>query len=213
VPTSVESPAFEATRGLRRALDLVSIYRLWQAPFQTRKFEPIRRHNDLTAITRVLDVGCGPAINTDSFPQGADYLGLDINPRYVAHARRRTGRRFLATDVTTWRPDPDVHFDFVLVNSFFHHVDDAATRRILRHLATVMGPGGYVHVVDLVLPARSGLARTLALWDRGEYPRPLERWRELLTESFETVVFEPFPIRFAGRSLWDLVYFKGRPKA
>jgi SAM-dependent methyltransferase len=193
-------------------LELVPVYRLWQAPFQSRKFDPIRRHNDLDGVSRVLDIGCGPGINTAAFPARCDYLGLDINPRYTAHAQRRTGRRFLTTDVTAWRPDPDARFDFVLVNSFFHHVDDEAARRILGHLPSAIAPGGHVHVVDLVLPERAGVARTLAHWDRGDYPRPLERWRELFGEAFRTVVFEPFSIRVGGRSLWELVYFKGAPR-
>ncbi len=32
-------------------------YRLWQAPFAGKKFEPVVAHNDLSCVRRVLDVG------------------------------------------------------------------------------------------------------------------------------------------------------------
>ena len=40
------------------------------------------------AAQTVLDVGCGPGTNAPHFAH-ADYLGVDINPSYVATAARR----------------------------------------------------------------------------------------------------------------------------
>ncbi len=48
--------------------------------------------------------------------------------------------------------------------------------------------------------------------DRGEYPRPLEEWREHFTSAFEPVVFEPYPLGAAGMTLWNMIYFKGRAR-
>jgi SAM-dependent methyltransferase len=206
VENSLASP--EPVRGVRRSLESVAVYRLWQAPFQGKKFAPILRHNDLRQARRVLDVGCGPAINTAFFSSG-EYLGLDINPRYISYARRRTGREFLVADMTKWAPEGREGFDFVLVNSYFHHVDDHYARQILQRLPAAMAPGAHIHIVDLVLPQRPGIARTLARWDRGQYARPLEQWRSLFGEFFEEVVFEPYAIRVAGVALWELLYFKG----
>ena len=64
------------------------VYGLWQRPFAGRKFEPIEHHNDLARVRRVLDVGCGPGTNAARF-EAAEYVGLDINPGYVAFARRK----------------------------------------------------------------------------------------------------------------------------
>jgi len=123
------------------ALEHTLAYRLWQAPFADKKLAPLFVHNDLRAVRRVLDVGCGPGTNTRHFSH-ADYVGVDINPRYIAYARRRYGREFLVADVTAG-PDLGARFDCVLVNSFLHHVDDAEAHRVLRHLAPLLTTDGH----------------------------------------------------------------------
>jgi trans-aconitate methyltransferase len=186
-------------------------YRVWQAPFAERKLAPLMAHNDLSRARRVLDVGCGPGTNTQHFA-GADYLGIDFNPAYIESARRRHGREFVVADVTTYEVSHEQRFDLILANSLFHHIDSANVRRILAHLSTLLADDGYVHVFDLVLPERPSISRFLARADRGEYPRPLEEWRELFTSAFEPVVFEPYPLGTAGMTLWSMVYFKGRAR-
>jgi SAM-dependent methyltransferase len=165
----------------------------------------------LSAIRRVLDVGCGPGTNTRHFAH-TDYLGLDMNLSYIASARRRHRREFVATDVRDYVAPPDSRFDFILVNSFLHHIDLAATRRILAHLSTLLTDDGHVHILDLVMPETPSLARTLASWDRGEFPRGIEEWRQILTESFAPVVFEPYSLELFGVTLWKMLYFKGKPR-
>jgi hypothetical protein len=69
-----------------------------------------------------------------------------------------------------------------------------------------------MHIMDLVLPSAPSVSRLLAHADRGDYPRPLEAWRELFTRAFEPVVFEPYPLGAGGVTLWNMVYFKGRAR-
>jgi SAM-dependent methyltransferase len=188
-----------------------SAYRLWQAPFAGQKFAPIARHNHLGTVRRVLDVGCGPGTNTRYF-ETADYLGLDINESYLAYARRRYRRKFLTTDVCRYTGEGDGRFDFILINSFLHHVDDAAAVDILRRLARLLDPQGFVHILDLVLPADPGIARFLARNDRGAFPRATSRWQAMFEDVFRGVVYEPYRLTLGGLTLWQMVYFKGGPK-
>jgi len=191
-----------------RLMENTVAYRLWQTPFAEKKLVPLYAHTDPARARRVLDVGCGPGTNTAHFAS-ADYLGIDINPAYIESARQRHGREFIVADVTKYNVVPEQRFDLILANSLFHHIDSASTRRILAHLATLLSDDGYVHIFDLVLPARASISRFLARADRGEYPRPLDEWHELFTSAFEPVVFEPYPLGAAGITLWNMIYFKG----
>ena len=192
-------------------LDRPLAYRLWQAPFAEKKFEPILAHNDLSCVRRVLDVGCGPGTNTHHFTD-AEYLGIDLNEKYIADARQRHRRDFLVADVTSYTASPEERYDFIFVNSFLHHIDTANSNRILEHLSTLLTEDGHVHILDLLLPEDRTLARLLARWDRGKFSRRLEEWREIFSGIFEPVVFEPFVLTGLSLTLWEMVYFKGRAK-
>jgi len=184
------------------------IYRLWMAPFAEQKFTPISAHNDLSRTRRVLDVGCGPGTNAGHFAH-TDYLGIDWNARYIESARRRHKGRFLVADAETLVVPPGEGFDFILANSLLHHIDLTATKRLLAHLSGLLTDDGHIHIVELVLPPRSGIPYALARSDRGRFSRPSEEWRSIFSELFQPVVFEPFSLSVAGVELWNMVYFKG----
>jgi len=192
-----------------RIMDQTTAYRLWQAPFLHQKFVPILNQNDLGTVQRVLDVGCGPGTNHPYF-KGRDYLGIDINEQYIEYARRKFGGRFEVADVTKYKVDDDEKFDFVLLNSLLHHLDDEETDSVLGSLSSVLSDDGHVHIIDLVLPDERGIPRFLAMNDRGDHGRPLVRWREIFSKHFEPVVCVLFSIDMLGVSLWQLVYFKGK---
>jgi SAM-dependent methyltransferase len=192
------------------------VYRLWMAPFAEKKFAPIVANNDMRQISRVLDVGCGPGTNASHF-SGIDYLGIDLNPQYIQDAKSRypgsQGRtRFLTEDAAKFVSPAGEQFDFVLVNSFLHHVDDSIATSILGNLRNCLSENGSVHILELVLPKSPSIPRFLARADRGNFPRPLEHWRSLFERFFETVSFEPYDLGGLGFCLWKMVYFKGKAR-
>lgn len=190
-------------------LDHPRVYRLLQAPFVGRKLRPFLATGAAERARRVLDVACGPGTNAPCFDP-ATYTGIDLDPRRVAHARRRFGGRFHVADARTFTPEE--RFDCILVNSFLHHLDDDDAAAVLRRLAGLLTDDGRVHVLDLVLPERPGLARWLARRDRGDHPRPLEAWRALLEDALDPLAFEPYAVRGMGVALWHMVYFRGRAR-
>ena len=194
-----------------KLLERPEVYLAWQRPFVASKLGPVWRHNDRSTIRRVLDVGCGPGTNSAEFA-GLDYLGVDLNPAYIAHARRKHGDRFEVADVRSDAIPGKGTYDFVLVNSLLHHLDDGAVSSLLADVRAYVSADGHVHVIELELPEQRGIPRTLALRDRGDHPRSLPAWRALLTERFDEVVFEPFAVPSRGPMLWSMVYFKGSPK-
>jgi SAM-dependent methyltransferase len=193
---------------LDEVLDSSLVYLAWQAPFIGAKVRPFLRHNDLKQLGRVLEVGCGPGTNAQLFHE-TDYLGIDLNPRYIATARRRFGPKFVQADVREYQPEADARFQTVFMNSLLHHLDDDAVRSLLQKLSQVVSPEGHVHILDLVLPPQRSVARWLAQRDRGEFPRPLEAWQTMFSDVFQPAVFEPYTVAVGGVPLWQMVYFKG----
>jgi SAM-dependent methyltransferase len=192
-------------------LERTFVYRAWQAPFVKQKFAPVLKRNDLSRARRVLDVACGPGTNTRHFAH-ADYLGIDVNESYVEDARRRYGREFLAADACKLDGVCKEPFDFILVNSFLHHLDTKDVVEVLSSLDLRLAPDGHIHILELVLPEDRSIARLLAKWDRGDFSRPLPEWQGLLSKIFTQVLFEPYTISAMGTVLWNMVYFKGKPK-
>jgi len=192
------------------------IYRLWMATHGEQKFAPIARRIDTERIYRVLDVGCGPGTNANYFSK-VEYLGIDLNEQYIRDAERRYGdspggRRFLAVDAAKFVAPPDERFDFVLVNSFLHHVDENTAKGVLSNLSNLLTKDGHVHIIELVLPENASLARIMARSDRGDFPRPLEKWRQMFSECFDPVNFEPFDVDILGIPFWKMVYFRGKAR-
>ena len=192
-------------------LDHTVVYRLWQAPFAEQKFVPVLANNDLRRVRRVLDVGCGPGTNTGHFTQ-VDYLGIDFNQRYIESARRRHKRDFVVADVRNYRVTPGEQFDFVLANSFLHHLSTEHVLGILSHLRSLLTKDGHVHALELVMPEERSIARLLARWDRGDFARPAEEWRWIFGQHFEPVLIDFYPLTLMGTTLWNMVYFKGKPR-
>lgn len=189
----------------------VTAYRLWQAPFAEKKLAPLLQHNDVGKARRVLDVGCGPGTNANHFNH-SEYLGLDWSKSYVAYAKRRFSGEFIVADVCSYEPPPGILYDFILVNSFLHHINEEHSLRILFKLKDLLTKDGHVHILDLVMPERVGVPRLLAKWDRGDFARPLEKWRSLFSLNFEPVLIEPYALTVFGITLWNMVYFKGKAR-
>jgi SAM-dependent methyltransferase len=198
-------------RALDYLLEQTIVYSLWQAPFAADKVAPILAHNNIDQVRRVLDVGCGPGTNTHLFSK-SDYLGVEMNPRYVEYARKKFNRRFVVADVTQYQDDAGGNFDFVLLNSFLHHIDLDSTNSVLHRVKKWLSPDGYMHIIELTSPGDHSIAQFLADWDRGKFTRPLAEWREIFSQHLEIDIFEPFPVGLLGKPLWHFVYCRGKAK-
>jgi SAM-dependent methyltransferase len=189
-----------------RILEYPAVYGAWQAPFASRKFAPVERQLVRREVRRVLDVGCGPGTNALRFAS-ADYVGVDINDRYLAIARARYRGRFVHANLETADLEGIGTFDTILVNSFLHHLPDDSVVRVLSQLQQRLEPNGRVHLLELVDPERRSLAKVMARLDRGRFARPLAEWRTLFETHLEPVVIEPYEL---GGGLWSMVYFQGK---
>ncbi len=198
-------------RARDRLLEVPLVYRLWQAPFAGRKLMPFLERVGPLEGRRLLDVGCGPGTNAPALA-AADYVGIDINPEYIATAQRRFGGRFLVGDVSDPSVLPDERFDIVFANSLMHHLPDDATDRLIGRMAAITAPEGRVHVLDLVLPDRWSPAKLLARLDRGQHPRPVAEWHALFGRHCRIEHAEVYALGLPGVPLWWMIYLVGARK-
>ena len=200
---------------VKDVLDHPTLYRLWQAPFVRQKLRPLLAEGTIDKATSVLDVGCGPGTNTVAFAHVPRYVGVDLNPAYVAFAQKRYNRDFRVADVTKDLPEGET-FDLIFMNSLMHHLSDAGAVHLLESLPARLAPGGEIHILDLVL-SDYGLPRKLALADRGEHPRPVTAWRSLVGETLEVVDVTSYYLHVGPVNLWEMIHLKavgelvGRP--
>jgi SAM-dependent methyltransferase len=138
---------------------------------------------------RILDIGCGTGAILDYLPREVDYVGYDLNPRYVEAARRRYLHRgrFSCARVEE-APEEPGGFDLVLATAILHHLDDSEADRLLASAYRHLRPGGALVTLDPVRhPGQSKVARLLVALDRGQRVRTPEGYRDLAAAHFPSV--------------------------
>jgi ubiquinone/menaquinone biosynthesis C-methylase UbiE len=144
---------------------------------------------DLSAApgTRTLDLGCGPGAFSTLFP-AQDYVGIDLNPRYIEYARRHFKGEFLVGDARQIGL-PDQSLDQVLVFGLLHHLDDSAVSAVLVEIRRVLRPAGQVLAIeDIPAVSRLNLLGHLTHFaENGEHIREVESYRGLYGQTFRIV--------------------------
>ena len=143
----------------------------------------IRRHLKTGSGVRTLDLGCGPGEFADEF-KGDDYVGADLNARYIEYANHKKPGTFLVTDAR--KVDlPDRRFDQVLIFGLLHHLPDDDVRAVLSEARRLLVPGGRILAVEDI-PAISRLnliGHLIHNVENGEHIRPPAEYRKLYEEA------------------------------
>lgn len=124
---------------------------------------------------RALEIGCGPGVGIGVIlePFGAEeVVGIDLDPRMVARARRRLADRGGRVQLVEWdgtrlyqeQDSVDAVFEF----GVFHHVPD--WRAAVAEVARVLRPGGRFYFEEVT---RQALQRPIyrRLFDHPEHDR------------------------------------------
>ncbi len=144
----------------------------------------IRRDLKLSPGVRTLDLGCGPGAFSDLFEQG-DYVGADLNSRYIDWARQHRKGTFVVADARQLEL-PDRRFDQILIFGLLHHLPDEVVRDVLSECHRLLVPGGHVLVIEDI-PAISKLnliGHLIHSVENGEHIREAEAYRALYRERF-----------------------------
>ena len=155
----------------------------------------------------VLDVCCG--IGEFAGCVEASYLGVDLNPMFVARAqtahRAWPDKRFAVGDATSL-PFPDGHFGRAMAVNCLHHFSDDLVERVLRELCRVTR--GPVLVVDIDGTPRGVVRRSLLAMDRGSHVRTPERLAALVRRVLDVEVEARWDVGF-----YTEVAFRGSARA
>lgn len=144
----------------------------------------IRRELKLGPGVRSLDLGCGPGAFSDLFEQG-DYVGADLNARYIDWARKHRKGAFVVADARKLEL-PDQRFDQILIFGLLHHLSDEVVRDVLSECHRLLVPGGHVLAIEDI-PAVSKLnliGHLIHNVENGEHIRAAEAYRALYQERF-----------------------------
>jgi SAM-dependent methyltransferase len=138
---------------------------------------------------RVLDLGCGPADILSALPD-CEYIGVDVEERYINAARKRFGGRgtFHCTGIENFVLEAPRSFDLVMANGVLHHFDDSQADAMLRLASQAMKPEGRTVTLDgCYVQGQSRVAKALLRRDRGRFVRDVQAYLRLARAHFQDV--------------------------
>lgn len=117
-----------------------------------------------------------------------NYLGLDINPHYIAAANKDYGDNatFVVGDVESLWNDARFHSaDIVIGLGILHHLDDAQASRCIHFAHRCLKEGGRLVCLEACWLKHQGfLSRYIMSRDRGQHIRAQESYRDLVLPFF-----------------------------
>jgi SAM-dependent methyltransferase len=191
--------------GVRAMLDSPALFAAVRYPLvgsQRRTHELIHAHLDVKAGERVLDICCG--IGEFAGDVSSEYLGIDLNPRFVeAAARRWTGaarKSFRVMDAL--RMDlPDRQFDRAMWINGLHHFSDEDAVRLLREIGRVTRTRALI--IDPDGTPRGLVRRMLLAADRGDWMRTPDAQRRLIGSVLPIRNVVTYRVGFYTEVLYD----------
>lgn len=191
---------------LRSILAAPFFYETLQKPLLEKKLAPLKRDGVIEKTNSVIDIGCGPGINSALF-RDKRYLGIDLSKKYIDFANKHRTGDFRVADATSFKTDEK--FDLVFMNSLMHHIDDAGTERLLGSCEKFLNEDGEIRILDLVMPEKPCLARLLAKADRGNHVRTAEKWETLFDRHLNRKNVEYYNITFFRIPFFTMIHYTG----
>jgi SAM-dependent methyltransferase len=182
----------ESDSGLLRWLKVPFLYDAFQGAVGGNAFRRklIQNHVRAKPGDKVIDIGCGSARALQCLPE-VEYLGLDINPQYIASARRTHGNKgtFVVGDTQSLRGDSRFKdADIVIAIGVLHHLDDQDAAHCIRFAYDALKSGGRFICHDPCwIPNQGAFSKYVMSHDRGRNIRTEQQYRQLAEKVFSTV--------------------------
>lgn len=182
----------QSDSGILRWLRVPFLYNLFQeaAGANAVRRALIRNHVRPKVGDKLIDIGCGTAQILQCLPE-VEYLGLDINPQYIASAKRTHGSKgtFVVGDAQSLRDDSRFKdADIVMAIAVLHHLDDQDAVQCIRFAYDALKMSGrFICLEPCWVPNQGALSRFVMANDRGRNIRTEQQYRELSTRAFRNV--------------------------
>ena len=163
----------QSDSGLLRWLKVPFLYNVFQAAVggNALRRRLIQNHARARPGNKVIDIGCGSAQALQSLPD-VEYLGLDINPDYIAFAKRTYGDKgtFVVGDTRSlWGDSRFNDADIVIIAvSVLHHLDYEEAADCIQFAYKALKRGGrFIFHDPCWIPNQGVVSRYIMSHDRG----------------------------------------------
>ena len=134
----------------------------------------------------ILDIGCGTG-EFSVFFKPENYVGVDVEKRYIDFARKNYQGKFLLDDATRLS-FPDNSFLKILIVGVLHHLDDAKSAEVLAEAERALAKSGKILILEDVNSPQNGvLTNLIHRLDKGKFIRDAEGYEDLLSPHFKVM--------------------------
>ena len=178
--------------GLAGWLKVPFLYNAFQAAVGATSLRRrlLEKHVRAKPGDKVIDIGCGSAPTLQWLPE-VEYIGLDINPDYVAFARRKYGSRgtFIVGNPESVRGDSRCKAaDIVMAIGVLHHLDDEEAEQCIRFAYDALKTEGrFICHEACWTPNQGTISKYIMSTDRGRNIRTEQQYRQLAAKAFKRV--------------------------
>jgi SAM-dependent methyltransferase len=153
-----------------------SLTQLLGGPTIRRYHAFVRAHIPQDPVRRMLEIGCGVGSARPWF--GGNYTGIDINPEYIARAKKSFSGDFRVMDAGQMTFSPGEFDDAVSIATAHHLTDD----QLAAMVRSATAAAATLHVIDAILPISPASLFKTALFrmDRGRHVRTFEQLRSFV---------------------------------
>lgn len=158
----------------------------------------VRRNLQAYKAKTVLDIGCGTGDFVEAVPKQINYVGIDINEKFISFAQthyQNEKRKFLVQNIIKNNFHQGKKFDATLFISMFHHLSDNDLKTILPIIRSVTKK---IIIVADIIPDPDGILRKIMVkLDQGKFVRLKEVKINILCKYFKVAKTEIIPSKLA----------------